>query len=104
MHHMLFMVSPSAPLRTGLSNQERPFDRLRVNGRIPAFGDKAIRFRLDYHPRGAHFESGLTEYERMRAVDSYAIIDIDRRNCAICCPWNQAYNRPISRGFILRAT
>jgi hypothetical protein len=27
-----FVVSPSAPLRTGLSNHERPFDRLRANG------------------------------------------------------------------------
>ena len=26
-----FVVSPSAPLRTGLSNHERPFDRLRAN-------------------------------------------------------------------------
>lgn len=28
-----FLVSPAATLRTGLSNHERPFDRLRVNGR-----------------------------------------------------------------------
>jgi hypothetical protein len=27
-----FVVSLSAPLRTGLSNHERPFDRLRANG------------------------------------------------------------------------
>jgi len=27
-----FVVSPSAGLRTGLSNHEQPFDRLRVNG------------------------------------------------------------------------
>jgi hypothetical protein len=32
-----FVVSPSAPLRTGLSNHERPFDRLRANGLDPIF-------------------------------------------------------------------
>jgi len=34
---MPFVVSPSASLRTGLSNHEWPFDRLRANGRKPIF-------------------------------------------------------------------
>ncbi|MGB2583444.1 MAG: hypothetical protein WBC89_04730, partial [Dehalococcoidia bacterium] len=38
-----FVVSPSAPLRTGPSNHERPFDRLRVNGRKPIFGTKVAK-------------------------------------------------------------
>ncbi|MGB2855847.1 MAG: hypothetical protein WBC61_04275, partial [Dehalococcoidia bacterium] len=38
-----FVVSPSALLRTGLSNHERPFDRLRVNGRKPIFGTKVAK-------------------------------------------------------------
>ncbi|MCJ7521313.1 MAG: hypothetical protein MUP21_03750 [Dehalococcoidia bacterium] len=40
---MPFVVSPSAQLRTGLSNHERPFDRLRANGRKPIFGTNVAK-------------------------------------------------------------
>ena len=39
---MPFVVSPSARLRTGLSNHERPFDGLRANGLNLVFGTKGM--------------------------------------------------------------
>ena len=42
---MPFVVSPSAPLRTGSSNHERPFDKLRAN--VEKNGGFLVELRLE---------------------------------------------------------